>query len=455
MTVWSLVGIDTGLVASGNISPQIPAEVQEGDLLIAHISYRDAAEFSAPAGGEWTIHEQQSLGNTSTTVGASIASGMIASCIRGASNPGTVFTRTGGDVAMGRITAWRPDAGTVEFVGSSSNTLAANSTTVTTGELTASGADNLLILGYCGANNVGASEFRAATDPTTQSGNTDATTGSITVADTWVEIYDSTTTIGADTRAALARAVKTAAGATGELRITAEDSNRHVAVAGAWRAVTGGDATADGAAVTAGATLVAGSADGGSAAGNASGAALTVGITAAAGAATGEGSGTGSSFAIGASLAAGTATAGGAGTGSGTALALGVAISAGAGTGQAAAVGVALTTAATLAAGSATGAAATTAASLQAVATIEAGTATGSQPANVDGSNLGIAVALLAGTAEGEAQALGAALAIVAAVAEGIATGAALQDGSAITAGLTFYPGLPRVRTEATLILIT
>jgi hypothetical protein len=236
-TTWSYIGAGSQTsVAAGDITPPIHASAQEGDLLIAHIAYRDTAAFTAPAG--WTIHEQQSSGNTvdgdPTTA---IGSGLIASCIRGGSDPSTTFTRTGGDVATSRITAWRPDAGAVEFVASSSATSSSNSTTVATAGLTTSGANQLLIAGYCGSDNFTVSAFRAETDPTTQSGSTVSTGGAISVLNTWVELYDNVSTTGADTALGMGRAVKSAAGVTGEIRATSAGSSRHVMLAAAFRAV--------------------------------------------------------------------------------------------------------------------------------------------------------------------------------------------------------------------------
>ncbi len=237
---WELIGIGAATaVASGNVSPAFPATtaagtvtLAKGDLLVAAIGFRSNVAFTAPSG--WTIHQQQNSGNTSTTTNASIGSGLIASARRGTSNPANTFTRTGGDVALSRIVAYRAvDCDGWSLDASSANTLAANSTTVTTTGLTTTGDLDLLIAAFCGADNTTASAFDAATDPTTASGATNTTTPPS--RGTWLERLDSNTTSGADTTLTMADAVRETAGDTGTIQCTAGNSSRHVLVAAAFK----------------------------------------------------------------------------------------------------------------------------------------------------------------------------------------------------------------------------
>lgn len=119
----------------------------------------------------------------------------------------------------------------------SANTLAANSTTVTTDTITTAEADELLISFFFGADNTLASLFTAATSPTNQS---IAAGGSHNpIQDFWGEVADTTTTSGSDTGNAFAHAVKTTAGATGTLQTTAGNSSRHGLIVGAFKLPTG------------------------------------------------------------------------------------------------------------------------------------------------------------------------------------------------------------------------
>jgi hypothetical protein len=235
VTSWAFVTFNsTAGVASGNISPTVPTAL-EGDLLVAHISYRGDAPFTAPS-GEWTIHQQQSTGNDSSDLSAAISSGLIASCIRGASPPANTFTRTGGGVAVGAVSVWRPTGGSVQFVGSSGNTMGSNTVDVTSPSVAPTTANNLIIAAFCASGNTQSSAHRAELDPTTQSGATSTTAGTI-VPGTWREIYDTGSTTGSGTRAGLGRVVKASAGDTGEIRVTASSASRHAYVVGVWRIV--------------------------------------------------------------------------------------------------------------------------------------------------------------------------------------------------------------------------
>jgi hypothetical protein len=230
---WTYVGVSTvASAASGNITLTEPSGVQEGDLLVCVISYRSNAAFSSP-GAPWVSVTSQNSGNTTANGTGSIGSGHMFYCIRGASAPGLVFTRTAGDVALGRIVAYRgSNRNSSVLVTQTSTTLAAAATAVSVTGLTTQYPRDLIVVGFCGARNGSASAFRA-TNPGTSSGTASNETGNPAEGD-WQERCDSGTTTGADTTLAIADALRATAGATGNLLCTASSSARHVVVAAAF-----------------------------------------------------------------------------------------------------------------------------------------------------------------------------------------------------------------------------
>jgi hypothetical protein len=202
-------------VTTNNITLVEPTGAQEGDLLVACIAFRQAtggSNFTLPSG--WNlVATQQVTVNTSTTTTSSIASGLMAYIVRGASAPSYAFTRTAGaNVAIGRVLCYRGNHSAPYDTGSA-NTLAANSATVTTGTITTAEAGELIVAMAAGADNVTFSAFDAATDPTTASGATNTTNDP--TDGTWRERADSGTNSGADTSLAVADAIRATAGATG------------------------------------------------------------------------------------------------------------------------------------------------------------------------------------------------------------------------------------------------
>jgi hypothetical protein len=150
----------------------------------------------------------------------------MAYIIRGSSAPDLTFTRTAGDVALGRISAYRGVDQTTPLAAGSANTLGSNSATVTTSTLTPSKYGSLLVMAACGADNTNGSAYQGATAP---------------VSGRWRERADSNTGTGADTFLAIADAVKGAAAATGTLQYTAGNSSRHVCIVGAFNPADGQD----------------------------------------------------------------------------------------------------------------------------------------------------------------------------------------------------------------------
>jgi len=231
---WTYVGISSvASAASDNITLTEPAGVQQGDLCVAIISYRSNAAFTKPS-ADWTDVTSQNTGNTTANGTGSIGSGLMSYYIRGSSAPSLVFTRTAGNVALGRIVAYRGQATSGLLVTSTSTTLAAAATAVSVAGVTTSNARDLIVFGACGARNGSFSNFDAATNPTTTSGTASNETGNPAEGD-WQERADSGTTTGADCTLAIADALRATAGVSGNLTVTASSSARHVVVAAVFK----------------------------------------------------------------------------------------------------------------------------------------------------------------------------------------------------------------------------
>jgi hypothetical protein len=217
--------------ASGDLTLIEPAGIAQGDLMVACIGYRDSAAFTLPSGGEWTlVATQQSSGDIDATFG--IASGLMAWAVRGAGAPNLVFTRTAGDIAQGRLLCYT-GATAAPFDVGTANTLASASATVTTATFTTAEANELIVAMTSAGDNLTATAFDAATDPTTASGATDTTTAP--TAGTWIERTDDGTNTGADNGLATADAIRATAGATGTIQATISGSARHVMIAAAFK----------------------------------------------------------------------------------------------------------------------------------------------------------------------------------------------------------------------------
>lgn len=228
---WSVpkIGALATPVASGNLTLAEPAGIAQGDLMVACIAFRSNVAFGLPNG--WAlVATQQSSGDTDATNG--IASGLMCYIVRGASPPALTWTRTGGDMATGRIIAYT-GAKPAPYDTGSANTLAVASATVTTATITTAEANELIVAMTSAGDNLTASAFDAATDPTTASGATDTTNAP--TAGTWRERADDGTGTGADGALAIADAIRATNGATGTIQATISASARHVMIAGAFK----------------------------------------------------------------------------------------------------------------------------------------------------------------------------------------------------------------------------
>jgi uncharacterized membrane protein (Fun14 family) len=228
---WGVPKIGTvAEVASGALTLAEPAGTAQGDLQIACIAIRSTVGFT---NADWTKIEGQLSGDTDATNG--IASGEMWYRVRGASAGTLQFSRTGGDLGRGVIigyTGGKQNAAAV-LGNHSSATLGAASATVTTATISTTEANELIVAMTSAGDNLSASAFDAATDPTTASGATDTTNAP--TAGTWRERTDTGTNTGADGGLAVADAVRATAGATGTIQATISASARHVMIASAFR----------------------------------------------------------------------------------------------------------------------------------------------------------------------------------------------------------------------------
>jgi hypothetical protein len=181
---WDFIGVSSAVtVASGDVALTEPSGCSDGDLLVVGIGYRSNAAFTPPSGAGWTLIEQQNTGNTTVNATGSIASGAMWYKIRSGSGDGT-WTRTGGDVAIGRMIAYR-NTDTIELDVSNSITLAsgASSTSTLTGGVTTTVDDALIVAMGVAARDTSGFSSIDATDPSTASGATNTTTDP--TAGTW------------------------------------------------------------------------------------------------------------------------------------------------------------------------------------------------------------------------------------------------------------------------------
>lgn len=205
-------------VSSGNISLDEAAGSSWGDTLVATLSYRGTPNFTLPAG--WTLADPgQTSGNTTSGSTSALASLAVAYKFRGpAAETGVTFTRTGGDVCLGRMTTLR-GVDPNNPIDSSYSETCATGTTVTSAGLTTSNANAFLFLAFA-TGRIGAYSAEKA--------NTDPTSG-------WTERYDSNTATGADCSAALATATKSSASATGTFQTTFNAASTQTIVAVAFK----------------------------------------------------------------------------------------------------------------------------------------------------------------------------------------------------------------------------
>ena len=208
---WGVVGVSAqGLTGSGggNVTMTEPAGAASGHLMVAALAFIGTTTFTAPAG--WTL------------IGESInatASFHWYYIIRGGSAPSLIWTRTGGSNVTGRITAYSASAA-ITFINDTAGTPTSPSglSHGCAGVTTTGTSDLVLAFSVTNSGSIVANDFDA-TDPGTASGTTvDASTAP--TAGTWKLRYSDLRAVSSPHSFAFADAVRTSAGATGDLVVT-------------------------------------------------------------------------------------------------------------------------------------------------------------------------------------------------------------------------------------------
>lgn len=122
--------------------------------MVCVINLRGAASFATPTG--WTLIGSRFQGNTAATNG--IAGIEAYYCLRGASAPTLVFTRTAGDMAQARVSTFRSSNGAVAAGPTQSNVAqtsgqVAGASVSSIAGITPGQNGSLLVLGCSGADN--------------------------------------------------------------------------------------------------------------------------------------------------------------------------------------------------------------------------------------------------------------------------------------------------------------
>jgi len=230
---WEIIALGTNVIQDGgNITLVEPTGTLPGNLVVACIAYRSTPAFTKPD-ANWTQIGQLSIGDADATSG--VASGGMWYCVRGASAPGYVFTRTLGDVAMGQCVTYRGvnkknpyDTASVTQAGSDREPIGTTMTTALDNEL--------LVAMIAHGDNSTTLTMDAATNPGTASIGTIAVTTE-PASNTWYERSDTGTNTGADTGLFIADAIMTTAGATGAFSADAATTSNSVMIVAAFKPI--------------------------------------------------------------------------------------------------------------------------------------------------------------------------------------------------------------------------
>jgi hypothetical protein len=226
-------------VASGDLTLAEPAGIASGDLMLACFAIRSNVGFTLP--GDWNLVDQELTGDTDATNG--IASAQMFWTVRGGSAPTLTFSRTGGNLGMGRIIAYTGGHASTPFDVSDSATADVTSTVTSGAGLTTAEAGELLVAITSAGDNFLCSNFVASTDPNLASGVIDTTTapGNGTGgASRWIKRADDTSGTGADGGLSVHDAVKASAGGTSTLTASFGTGARSAFVVGAFKLAAAG-----------------------------------------------------------------------------------------------------------------------------------------------------------------------------------------------------------------------
>jgi hypothetical protein len=205
---WSAVGTPTTSAdaASGNVTGTLPTGHAEGDVLFASLLFRDTATFTPPT--DWVLVGSQLTGDAVSDGGIVGIAQYI--CYRGAGTPGTVWTRTGGNLGVVRISCFRHADGPITSANLNAQNVAKTSGVVAGGSqssisgITPTEDGCLLYVGMFGGNE-----------------GTWGSWGTANITSGWLEIgspYSSTT--GADGALHAIWSYQATAAATGNVQAT-------------------------------------------------------------------------------------------------------------------------------------------------------------------------------------------------------------------------------------------
>lgn len=227
---WEIIELGTNVIQNGgNITLTEPDGTAAGDLIVACIAHKSNVAFTKPS-TEW--NEVGYLSNGDIDASGGKASGGMWYCIRGASAPSYVWTRTAGDISMGRTVTYRGNSATPHDTGSANQRGAVSEPvgiTITTAE-----ANELLVAMVAHGDSSTTTVFDAATAPSVASNGTIPVTTEPTL-DTWHERTDTGTATGSDTGLFIADAIKETGGATGAFSALASTNSDSVTIIGAFK----------------------------------------------------------------------------------------------------------------------------------------------------------------------------------------------------------------------------
>jgi hypothetical protein len=228
MATWSIVGVSNATVnASGNYTLTEPAGCAANDILVVDFAIRSTVIFTNAA---WTFPQSDSGGNTTNNLATADTSFQTGYCIRGASAPTLVFSRTGGSRALGTIRAYRSsNSGAPTFHTSAKFAHTTGTTAIAlSGGITTTEVDQLLVTGVYLARGVAtgnASLMDGVVGVTGESGTLNTTFPPAN--NQWTERIDRGDTTSPTVALAGYEAVKTTIGSTGNLTCTAVSSALH------------------------------------------------------------------------------------------------------------------------------------------------------------------------------------------------------------------------------------
>ncbi len=217
---WTFVGQSTGTATASNITMGSIADTAQNDLMVVWAAVRNG---EVPTlSGDWT--SLVSTPNASDNVTPGQSQVFTWYCVRGASDPNLGLTRgAGADVLRWGMMAFRASSGyTIEIADTNASADAGSTSAMSVDGWTTSEANSLLIGIHSQGRNSVMGTHRAETSPTQASGTANDTITALSQLPTnqWLRVAGGNTSTGFDLNASCGIAVKSAAGATGNILAT-------------------------------------------------------------------------------------------------------------------------------------------------------------------------------------------------------------------------------------------